>query len=130
MSAENIQGDGFRILVENRGDYLRAHVHDGVDSVQVSIAMWELLAAQCRHHRARRLLVVEDLESSVELEDLQQVIEAMLGFGFADIRIAFVELRTGLQDNEFGEILALERGIVVQVFGNEAVARNWLMHGE
>lgn len=129
MSARRLEGSGFKVDIERHGDHLRAYVFDRIDSRDVSIAMWTLLAAECHQHAARRLLVVENLESSVDLADSEAIVEAMFDCGFAGIRTAFVELRDDLPCNERGEILALERGITVQVFSNEADARNWLLYG-
>ncbi|MFC7300957.1 hypothetical protein [Cognatiluteimonas weifangensis] len=125
-----LQGEGFKIGVEWHGSYLRAHVFDGVDSLPVSIAMWTQLAELCRQYSAQRLLVLEDLEDTVEIVDIDRIIEAMLQLGFGDIRIAFVELRGDMSGNEHGEILAVERGVAVRVFGNETQARRWLLYGE
>lgn len=116
--------------VDAHDGYLRAHVDDGVDSLAVSIAMWKMLSEQCRLHAARRLLVIEDLRDTVELADIDAVIEAMEGFGLADIRIAFVELQADIQGSEHGQVLALERNITVMAFTNEAEARRWLLYGE
>jgi hypothetical protein len=125
-----LQGEGFKIGVEWHGSYLRAHVFDGVDSLPVSIAMWKLLGEQCRQYGAGRLLVLEDLDDTVEVVDIDRIIETMLELGFGDIRIAFVELRGDMSGNEYGEILAVERGVTVRVFGNETQARRWLLYGE
>jgi len=129
MAGQLLQGDGFKVQVDPRSGYLRAHVFDGTDSVQVSIAMWKLLGEQCRHYRAGRLLVLEDLADTVELADIDAVVKAMATFGFADIRIAFVELRDDMPGNEHAEILAADHGIRVMVFSNETAARRWLLYG-
>ena len=125
-----LQGDGFRMRVDAHGRYLRAHVHDGVDSLAVSIAMWKMLSEQCQLRGTRQLLVIEDLQATVDPGDIDAVVEAMVGFGLADIRIAFVELRGDIQGNEHAEVLALERNISVKVFTNEAEAKRWLLYGE
>lgn len=129
MAGQLLQGDGFKVQVDPRSGYLRAHVFDGTDSLQVSIAMWKLLGEQCRHYRAGRLLVLEDLADTVELSDIDAVVKAMATFGFADIRIAFVELRDDLPGNEHAEILAADHDIRVMVFSNETAARRWLLYG-
>ena len=125
-----LDGEGFKVRLEQHHGYLRAYVHDGRDSLAVSIAMWKLLAEQCARHGAKRLLVVEDLESTVDREDVEKVIDAMATFGFASIRTAFVEMQDDLQGSEHGSILASERGVQVYVTNDEFVARHWLMYGE
>lgn len=125
-----LQGAGFRMRVEGFGRYLRAYVHDGADSLAVSIAMWKMLSEQCRLYGTRQLLIIEDLQDTVDPADLDAVVAAMAGFGLADIRIAFVELQGDIQGNEHAEVLALERDITVMVFTNEAEATRWLLYGE
>ncbi|MCJ0824629.1 hypothetical protein MQC88_01405 [Luteimonas sp. 50] len=129
MAAQLLQGEGFKVQVEPQAGYLRAHVFDGTDSLQVSIAMWKLLGEQCRLFRAGRLLVLEDLADTVELAEIDSIVRAMAGFGFAGIRIAFVELRDDVSGNEHAEILAADHGIRVMVFSNEDAARRWLLYG-
>ncbi len=128
---EVLQGEGFKVELEvkRQDGYLRAYVFDGVDSRAVSIALWRLLAAQCRRHAMARLLVVEDLEDTIDATDVDAVIQTMVDNGFAGIRTAFVELRDDFPVNEQGGILALEQGIDAQVFGNETEARRWLIYG-
>ncbi|BCT93432.1 hypothetical protein LYSHEL_24560 [Lysobacter helvus] len=125
-----LDGEGFKVRIEHHYGYLRAYVHDGRDSLQVSIAMWKLLSEQCAKHGVKRLLVVEDLASTVDVDDIAKVVDAMADFGFAKIRTAFVELQSDIQGSELGEILASERGVTVHVSGDEVAARHWLMYGE
>ena len=124
-----VDGEGFKVRIEQQHGYLRAYVHGGRDSLAVSIAMWKLLAEQCALHGAKRLLVVEDLESTVDPDDIGKVIDAMAEFGFARIRTAFVEMQDDLQGSELGSILASKRGVRVHVSNDEVVARHWLMYG-
>ena len=39
-----VDGEGFKVRIEQQHGYLRAYVHGGRDSLAVSIAMWKLLA--------------------------------------------------------------------------------------
>ncbi len=123
-------GPGFRICFDDEPHYLRGYVFDGTDSQAVSIAMWNMLAAECRARQADRLLVLEDLISTVDVAEIESVIDAMLAAGLAEVRIAFVELRDDIQGSELGESMCLERGIVTRIFSNEPEARRWLVYGE
>ena len=125
-----VDGEGFKVRFEQHPGYLRAYVHDGRDSLEVSIAMWKLLGEQCRKLNIRRLLVLEDLEGTVDVAEVPKVIDAMIEFGFADIRCAFVELGTDQQGSEHGAILLTEHGMRTHVGGDEFAARHWLMYGE
>ncbi len=129
MPGTLLQGEGFRMQVSVHGSYLRAYVFDGLDSLQVSIAMWRLAAEHCRLHGVRQLLLVEDLTDTVEMAEIGDVVAAMLELGLADYRIAFVELQDDVQGSEHGEILALEQGMAIMVFSQESEARQWLLYG-
>ena len=125
-----VQGPGFRIRFDVHPGYLRAYVHEGEDSLDVSLAMWRMLGEQCRAQGMDRLLVLEDLGGTVADEDVPQVIQAMVEAGFGGIRMAFVELQGHYQGNEQGEILGMEHGLAVHLANSEHAARHWLLYGE
>ena len=122
-----VNGPGLRICYDDEPGYLRAYVFDGADSPQASIAMWRMLGSECIAVGADKLLVLEDLLSTVDVADLESVIDAIEHAGFARIRTAFVELRDDVQGSELGEIMCRERGIVMRIFTNEDLARRWLL---
>jgi hypothetical protein len=124
-----VNGSGFRICFDDEPDCLRAYVFDGADSQAVSIAMWQMLAAECEARQATRLLVLEDLLSTVEVPEIEGVIDAMEQAGIGNVRLAFVELRDDIQGSELAESLCLERGMALRVFSQEAEARRWLVYG-
>ena len=124
-----VNGPGFKVCYEDEPGYLRAYVFDGTDSVDVSIAMWRMLAAEGAAVGATRMLILEDLVSTVGLDDLAKVIDAIEAAGMGRFRSAFVELRDDIQGSELGEILLQERGITIRIFSNETEARHWLLYG-
>ena len=68
-NSRTVNGPGFRIRYEDRPGYLRAHVFDGTDSPQVSVAMWRMLGSEFQAVGAQRMLVLEDLQATVEAQD-------------------------------------------------------------
>jgi len=124
-----LAGPGFRVCFDDEPDYLRAYVFDGADSVEVSSAMWRMLGDECRATSATRMLVLEDLLSTVDVPDIVQVVDAMFAAGLAHVRIAFVELRDDIQGSEIGESMCLERGMTIRIFSQETEARRWLIYG-
>ncbi|MDE2408628.1 MAG: hypothetical protein KGL91_12315 [Xanthomonadaceae bacterium] len=130
MSASRVvEGPGFRIRYDNEPGYLRAHVFDGTDSLEVSTAMWRMLGDACRAQAATRLLVVEELLATVDIPDIDAVVDVQVEAGFAAIRVAFVELCDDIQGSELAQILGSEQGLTNRVFSNEDDARRWLLYG-
>lgn len=78
-----LEGEGFRIYLSQEAGYLRAQVGDGCDSQAVSVAYWTLLGNLCRETGTTRLLVVETLQDTVELTEIQPVIDAMVASGLS-----------------------------------------------
>ena len=124
-----VNGPGFKVCYEDEPGYLRAYVFDGTDSVAISIAMWRMLAAEGAAVGATKMLILEDLVSTVGLEDLGTVIDGIEAASMGRFRSAFVELRDDIQGSELGEILLQERGITIRIFSNENEARHWLLYG-
>ena len=125
-----VNGPGFKVCYEDAPGYLRAYVFDGTDSVAISIAMWRMLAAEGAAVGATKMLILEDLVSTVGLEDLGTVIDGIEAAGMGRFRSAFVELRDDIQGSELGEILLQERGITIRIFSNENEARHWLLYSD
>ena len=125
-----VNGPGFKVSYEDEPGYLRAYVFDGTDSVAISIAMWRMLAAEGAAVGATKMLILEDLVSTVGLEDLGTVIDGIEAAGMGRFRSAFVELRDDIQGSELGEILLQERGITIRIFSNENEARHWLLYSD
>ena len=123
-----VNGPGFKVCYEDEPGYLRAYVFDGTDSVEISIAMWRMLASEAAAVGVTRMLILEDLVSTVGVEELPKVIDGIEAAGMGRFRSAFVELRDDIQGSELGEILLQERGIIVRTFSNETEARHWLIY--
>jgi hypothetical protein len=125
-----VNGPGFKVCYEDEPGYLRAYVFDGTDSVAISIAMWRMLAAEGAAVGVTKMLILEDLVSTVGLEDLPKVIDGIEAAGMGRFRSAFVELRDDIQGSELGEIMLQERGITIRIFSNETEARHWLLYAD
>lgn len=125
-----VPGPGFRICFDDEPNYLRAYVFDGTDSLEVSLAMWRMLASECEAVEATHLLVLEDLLATVDVPEIDAVVDAIFDAGLAKVRIAFVELRDDIQGSELAEIMCLERGMKTRIFSHEADARHWLIFGD
>lgn len=125
-----VEGQGFELLLQWRGDYLRAQVVGEHDDYAISLGYWTEVARACHERKAERVLVVENLQQTGREVDLERPVDAIVALGFRDVRVAFVDLvESHLEAMEHGEILARERGVVGRVFGREQEAERWLRYG-
>ena len=117
----------YRLSLEPRPQYLRAHVTGPEDTVEVSLAYWSEIATACRAGAVARLLVVEELEGTAGPGDMDAVVEGLLQLGFHDIRLAFVDATEDAAALVSAEIRAKKHGFVARVFRREADAAQRLL---
>ena len=123
----HIDGDGFQIELETQRNYLRAYVHGGEDSVEVSMGYWRLVGEVCREFATRRLLVVEDLVPWHASEsDFERVIDLTRRVGLDQVQVAYTSLQAPLDLNEMGVIVGMEKGMWMRLFASERDAVLWL----
>ena len=121
----------FSIDYQRHGSLLRAHVTGVKGTLETAVAFWMAMAEEVRRDRPRNLLVVDDMEgNSLTPGQMMQFVQALVGFGFEGVRIAFVEAHPEqIREVEHSEIFARELGFVVRIFGSETEATLWLRHG-
>jgi hypothetical protein len=117
----------YRIKFEQRDQYLYAYVAGEHDSLSISLEFWREIAAECRRAEARKVLIEEDIEESVSMLEMYQIAAEIPQMGFANVLIAFVDRFLEQQSlNEFGELVATNRGLRAKVFNNVKEAEIWL----
>ena len=117
----------YSIRFDHRPFYLVAQVEGPEDTLAISLAYWAEIAVECRRHHVSRLLVIEKLETPSNLEDASMVIAELNRMGFGDIRIAFVDPTESIDLMVHAEIEGRRTGLEAHVFGNEALAVQWLL---
>lgn len=124
--------DPYALAFENRGDYLRVEISGPGDSLQVSLAYWRDIAAECERRGTEALLAVDLFENEpLKPAEVDQVIEAMRNSYMSKVRVAYCELNSAvLPQAESGELTAREAGFTVRVFASEQEAEIWLRYGE
>lgn len=92
---------------------------------------WQHNIESARAAGLDKLLVILELSGEVIPEErLAAMIGRVAALGVQDLRVAVVQTRHQRQNqDELGVLLAMERGITVGVFADEASARIWLLHG-
>lgn len=122
-----MQAPPYRLSLQPRPGYLRAHVAGPQDTVEVSLAYRSELAGTCRAQCARRLLVVDELEGRVQPSEMDAVVDGLIQLGFGGIRVAFVDATGDAALLVGAEIRAQKHGFTGRVFRREPEAERWLL---
>ncbi|HET6906860.1 MAG TPA: hypothetical protein VFH52_07920 [Rhodanobacteraceae bacterium] len=122
----------YDLRFSDRGDYLRVEISGPGDSLEVSLAYWRDIAAECERRGTRALLVLDLFENEpLAQAEVDQVIEAMRNSYMRQVRVAYCELNSAvLPQAERGELAAREVGFTVRVFASEQEGELWLRYGE
>ncbi len=117
----------FTIRYEDRETYLYAFVTGPHDSLPVSRAFWTELAAEVRRRGRDSLLVEEDFIDPISIIEIYDLVETILALDWERCQVAFVDRQQSHRDiNEFGELVARNRGFVGRVFATVEQAHAWL----
>ncbi|WP_133499225.1 hypothetical protein [Cognatilysobacter terrigena] len=117
----------YTLRVEPRDRYLYVHVDGPEDTLEVSVAYWTEIEAECRARGVRRLLVVEALQGNAVPAEMAQVVDALIAMGFRDMRVAYVDATEDAGLLVAAESRAMNAGLVGRVFRSEAEAERWLL---
>ncbi len=118
----------YNLEFEERTDYLYAYVSGDKDNIEISTQYWREIADECRRTKCRKLLIVEDLKEMGSTSETYQLASEIPNMGFFGIQIAFVDQHIEQRPlNEFGELVATNRGIYVKIFNSIEEAEKWLL---
>jgi len=122
----------FNIGFEDRGDHLYARVEGPTDSYEISQMYWAEIAVEVAKRGSKKLFVEERLEEQIpSIADTYQAAAERHEMGLAGIKIAFYDaFADQLDQNQFGELVARNRGVNVKVFDDADSALAWLQSEE
>ena len=122
----------FNIIFEDRGDHLYARVDGPSDSYEISQMYWAEIAMEASNRGSKKLFVEEWLEQQIaSIADTYQAAAERHEMGLAGIKIAFYDaFADQLDQNQFGELVARNRGVNVKVFDDADAALAWLQDEE
>jgi hypothetical protein len=117
----------YQIRFEIRVDYLYVYVEGEHDSYAISHAYWTEVAGECERLGSKRVMVDENIAEGVSVAEMFQI-AAELPEMFSGIAIAFVDRHADQTElNEFGELVAQNRGVTGKFFVDENSAEQWLV---
>ncbi len=118
----------YNLEFEERAEYLYARVSGDKDNVEISKQYWREIAEECQRTKCGKLMIVEDLKEMGTTMDTYQFASEIPNMGFSGIQIAFVDQHIEqLPLNEFGELVATNRGVYVKIFNSIEEAEKWLL---
>ena len=118
----------YEISFEPRTEYLYAFVKGDLGASETKVRAWAEIIKRCREDERERLLVVQDSPGNATPADAFESSRDIVALGLSGIKIAFVDLDpANYENNQFGEMVAGNRGAFAKVFTTEAEAHNWLV---
>ena len=118
----------FHIAFEHRPQYLYVYVSGKRDSYEISRQYWLEVAEECNKTGYKKVLIDEDIQQSVSMSEVFQLASELPLMGFQGVRVAFYDRYAEHEDlNQFGELVATNRGLFGRVFNDIAIAENWLL---
>lgn len=132
MTVEALAGDGYRLEFDEQPPLLTVRLlGDAETTLERTREYWLRISERANACGAGQLLVLDALPGEVMSdEDLLRFFDSVGTLGLEHVRIAYVEGRIDQVSRiEYVELLALERGYRIRMFGNESEARLWLRYG-
>lgn len=125
--AEQTPAD-YKLVIEQRPDYLFVHVSEGRDNYANSIDYWRRVAAAVSQSDCRKVLIFEDLVGEVPISEMYRLATEIPRLGLTGVTVAFVDEHANQRAaNEFGELVATNRGATGKVFTDFDTAEKWLL---
>lgn len=127
MSNREEQSKPYQITFEQRPQYLYVYVSGEKDSYEISRRYWLEVADECRKTGYKKVLIDEDIAEVVTIAEVYQLASEIPLMGFQGVRVAFFDRYAAHTDlNQFGELVATNRGLAGRVFNDFEEAENWL----
>jgi hypothetical protein len=117
----------YTIVFEDYPDYLYALVHGEQYGYEVLSGFLREIADECKRRGFDQVLIEENISATASQEDVFRIASELPEFGFADIRMAYIDRFLEQKElNEFGQDVAVDHGVDVQIFKDLESANKWL----
>lgn len=118
----------YEIVFEDRDEYLYVYVTAERDSYEISHQFWQEIADRCRRDQIKKVLIEENIPTNSSMADIYKLAAELPNMGFYGVTVAFVDRFIEQNDlNQFGELVAVNRGLQGKVFNNIRQAELWLL---
>lgn len=117
----------YRIVFEDYPNYLYALVHSEQYGYEVLAGFLREIAEQCKARGYNQVVIEENISATASDEDVVRIASELPALGFSDIRMAYIDRFSDQSEmNEMGKEVALDHGVDVRLFSNQADADKWL----
>lgn len=117
----------YSLTFEHRPQYLYAYVVGEKDNYEISRQFWQEIADHLKQTDYDRVLIEENIEESASLMDVFRLVSEIVSMGFSGIRVAFHDRKIEHNElNEFGALVASNRGLNARVFNDGELAERWI----
>lgn len=108
-------------------DYLFASVVSEQDSLDMSKDFWLRILAEGEKRRYKKILIEENIEGNLTASEIYDFSVWLSKQKVDNVLVAFTDVHTEhLESNQFGELIATNRGFRVRVFATRDEAIKWL----
>jgi hypothetical protein len=127
MMNEPLAEAPYRIVYEDYPNYLYALVHSEQYGYDVLAGFLREIAEQCKARGYKQVVIEENISATASNDDIVRIATELPQLGFADIRMAYIDRFTDQSEmNEMGKKVAMDHGVDVRLFADQAAADRWL----
>ncbi len=120
----------YTLAFEDRGNYLYAHL-TGKDSFESGLEYWRAIADKTLELGHKRVLVHENMLGDLNKAEVFEIITQFTKPAYLGIRLAFFDENIDDESlNALGQLVATNRGIMVEVFQTLKAAQHWIESNE
>ena len=121
-------GAGCQVEIEEKSHYLLALLRGVSPSLEGSLKIWKSVADRCIQRNYNKVLIDEDFVGQISFSEINQLAEQLPQLGFIGIKVAFLDRQVDqYMMNQFGENVAVNRGLNGRAFCDFTEAEHWLL---
>ena len=122
----NVQKPAYQLYFEYRPEFLVARVTGETDSVDISVRYFGEIVDECKARDYKKVLIIEDIKEKTSIVDIYSIVSYWSEMA-RGIKGAFVDLQSEhFTNNQFGELVAVNRGVMGRIFLDIPSAEEWL----
>jgi hypothetical protein len=127
MDDNDSQTKPYKIVFEEYPTFLYALVHGEEYGYEVLASFLREISEECKKREFCQVMIEENISATASKMDVFRIASELPQLGFAGIRMAYIDrFQDQAELNEFGQEVAVSRGIDVRIFNSIEEADKWL----